>query len=146
MFVHPGDVRVFNVPGQGDMGDVDDPNSKPRFTLDVDRFALVYALCTFQVGDGTADLSWRLDSAQCPTLYQDHLGATIPCPFDHLYKKFEAVGTGSPISFRILNDELQHWTLSRGDVWVPLWTDPTTGSAAEWGWTVGLVDAALIVR
>lgn len=100
-----------------------------RFSLDVDVWCLVFARAHFLGGTGTATMTLYVDSR----LGRNH--------DSNLWAWTSAGTTGNDVNFRIVPEELMHWSFRRGDELVFTWTNPDTGNMA-WGLEVALADAS----
>lgn len=143
--IHPSLIRTFASSGSSDMGDVDDVDSKARFSLDVDRWVLAWIRGGFTGTEATADLAIRLDSRLALPSVIDSITSTIKTsPFDFTLKTMQLIGSGSRmLNVRIDPDEYPGWTFQRGDILVLEWTNPGT---QKWAIEVGLFDAADLER
>lgn len=129
---HPSQIVTDRCIGVGNMGSVTDEHSTARFTLDVERFVLVYVRGLWTGGTGDpATLSICLD-------HRDPSGS-----YDFVLDTIADIGTGNKehINHRILADELYQWEFRRGDIIVLTWTNPDAGNM-QWAAEVGLADAS----
>ena len=135
MAVPASAIRVIQDGGSANMGDVTDTTSPARFTLDADRFLLVFIRITTEriqgtPGSDTAGLAIKVDNVLGPQ-------------YDHTLKTIEGIGPTGIASFplRFTDEERSQWVFKRGDVIVLEWTNPDAGDI-RWGVEVGLADAA----
>lgn len=136
MAVRPSDIVVIPDGGSANMGDVTDSTSPARFTLDADRFLLVFVRYSSEriqntAGADKADLTIKVDRAG-PTAQYNHTLKTI--------KDFGPTGTASSM-LRIAEEEQSQWVFARGDVIVLEWTNPDPVDI-RWAVEVGLADAS----
>ena len=132
MAVNPSDIKVIAAGGSDDMGPVTDPMSPARFTLDADRFMLVFVRVTTErinddaPGSDEADLTIKVDNGDGPQ-------------FDHALKVLKDVGptTNATASMRVTDEEQSQWIFQRGDEIVLEWTNPDAGDI-RWAAEVGL--------
>lgn len=114
------------------MGDVTDPNSICRFTMNADRWQVVYIRWKVTGVGGVNDLSIKVDRKHITGLHT------------YLLTKMEDMGdTGSPnMNLRIMPEEVDQWEFRRGDEIVPEWANPAAGTM-EWSMEIELrsVDA-----
>lgn len=138
MAVRASDIRVIPAGGSGNMGDVTDRTSPARFTLDADRFLLIFVRVTTERIDGGTPGADEDDL----TIKVDHRTAA---QFDHSLKVLKDVGptTNASVMMRVTDEEQSQWVFKRGDVIVLEWTNPDP-AAIRWGVEVGLADAASV--
>jgi len=136
MAISPRALHIFRDNGDGNMGDVSKRESKGRFSLDVDRFALAFVRARFVSGTGTASIKLRLDHPLELT-YQ----AGSESLYDFTLWQWDTMGTTgtATLNDRTPEDELHHWTFERGNVLVFEWTNPQAGTM-RWALEVGLLD------
>lgn len=125
----PQEVKKFHAYGTGDMATVTDDLPSPSFGLKV-PFVLAYLCAWFESGSGTS-----------PTMYlKQKLIAHQPSGlFDKVRRRFPKAGTGDNdfVDFRPSHKELYRWGWSAGDLLVPEWTNPDSGTMT-WTLEVGL--------
>jgi hypothetical protein len=138
MAVRASDIQVIRAGGSDDMGDVTDRTSPARFTLDADRFMLVFVRVTTERIDGGAPGS---DENNLTIKVDNQDGAQ----FDYTVKVLKDVGptTNASMSMRVTDEEQSQYVYRRGDVIVCEWTNPDA-TAIRWGLEVGLADAASV--
>ncbi len=139
LVIHPSSVQTFTDSGTGDMGDVTDVDSKARFWLDADIWALQYIRGGFTGTAATASFAIRVDSRHAlPDVTEVIGGSPKTTPFDFTLKTIELVGSGSRmLNVRLDPEEYPSWMFRRGDVLVLEWTNPGT---QHWAIEVGLFD------
>lgn len=113
-----GDVEKFRFSGTGDMATVADTVPTPHVTRDY-PFVLTALIGWATGGTGSATLELKQKILDEPSGW-----------FDDVRRKFSEFGTDGDafIDWRIMEHEHYHWVLSAGDLWVPEWTNPDSGT------------------
>lgn len=125
----PKDVQKFPASGLGDMGDVTDAQPSPAFGLDA-PFVLLFVRAWATGGTGAgATIALKQKLLNDPSGF---FANTIR-NFDH----FTSSGGMAFHDLRVQSDELYHWVWSAGDLLVPEWTNPNSGTM-RWAIEVGL--------
>lgn len=135
------------------MGNIKDPTSTARFSVDADVWQLAYFLAIF--GDaydeagaaGAATLQLTIDHRKNTGFAKDTSGAdasgTTMDQFAFVYDNFPGCGVDGKRFVRRLieTDEEALYTFYRGDVLVFTWTNPDTSGEQRWDLVVGLARA-----
>lgn len=122
--------RVFRETGTADMATLADENPWPAFGLDVDFLLVsIYA----EASGGTGGTGNHLE------IYEK-VPARPDGGYDLKHRRMNNFGTDAQPWYidRIQRDDERHWILDGGDLWVPVWTNPDSGTM-RWKLRVTLV-------
>lgn len=138
MFWYPSikDIALLSYGGMENMGvltsdtaEGSEITKRARFYLDTDCWCLVFARAHFFGAPGSASMFLYVDS---------RLGR------NHDTRLWEWAGcgpSGNDVNFRVVPEELVHWSFRRGDELVFTWTNPNPNNIS-WGLECGLADAS----
>lgn len=109
---------LLQASGSGNMGDVADPDSICRFTMNAERWQVVYIRWKVTGAGGDAPLSIKVDRKHITGLHT-YLLTTLASMGD----------TGDPdMNLRIMPEEAEQWEHRRGDEVVVEWANPAAGT------------------